>query len=122
VGINSARVGKSLTISWLSRSAARPADEQAEGRDHSSCSLVVSPAARPASNALISFTAAALRALTPLQVVSERMCVGDREGARRGEGFRMVIPSGAAADDCDEPAVTLCLAVFCQQDEWQDAV
>jgi hypothetical protein len=34
----------------------------------------------------------------------------------------MVIPSGAAADDGAEPTVTLCLAVFCQQDEWQDAV
>ena len=29
----------------------------------------------------------ALRTLIPLQAVSERLCVGDREGARRGEWF-----------------------------------
>ena len=41
---------------------------------------MMSPAARPASNALISFAAmawVALRRLIPLQAICERMCVGE---------------------------------------------
>jgi hypothetical protein len=85
--------------------------------------LAGSSAGKQRPDQLRGYGLVALRALIPLKAISKRVCVGDREGARRGaRGFLMVIPPGAAADDGAGPAVTLCLAVFCRQDEWQDAV